>query len=192
VDYPALDDHTLIRLIIRADADALSELYDRYHRLVFSLAVATVGDHATAEEVTLDVFTRVWEKAVTYRGEQAQVSTWLISITRYRAIDELRRRGARPRLESLDLADVSVATPRRADGPEATTELALQRQRVRAALSELPAEQRQVLVLAYFQGHTHREIAEVLDQPLGTVKTRIRLGMQKLRELLQEEQVGLG
>jgi RNA polymerase sigma-70 factor (ECF subfamily) len=191
VDYPALDDNTLIRLIVRADADALSELYDRYNRLVFSLAVATVGDHATAEEIALDVFTRVWEKAVTYRGEQAQVSTWLASITRYRAIDELRRRGARPQLESLDLADVSAATTRRANGPEAATELTLQRQQVRVALAGLPAEQQQVLVLAYFQGYTHREIAEALDQPLGTVKTRIRLGMQKLREMLQEEQVGV-
>jgi RNA polymerase sigma-70 factor (ECF subfamily) len=191
VDYPALDDHTLIRLIVRADADALSELYDRYNRLVFSLAVATVGDHATAEEITLDVFTRVWEKAVTYRGEQAQVSTWLISITRYRAIDELRRRGARPQVASLDLAETSAAPAQRAAGPEAAAELSLQRQRVRAALAGLPAEQQQVLVLAYFQGHTHREIAAVLDQPLGTVKTRIRLGMQKLRALLQEEQVGL-
>jgi len=191
VDYPALDDNTLIRLIVRADADALSELYERYNRLVFSLAVATVGDDATAEEIALDVFTRVWEKAATYRGEQAQVSTWLASITRYRAIDELRRRGARPQLESLDLADFSARALRRANGPETVTELRLQRQQVRAALTELPEEQKQVLVLAYFQGYTHREIAEALDQPLGTVKTRIRLGMQKLREMLQEEQVGV-
>jgi RNA polymerase sigma-70 factor (ECF subfamily) len=191
VDYTALNDDTLIRLIVRADADALSELYDRYNRLVFSLAVATVGDRATAEEIVLDVFTRVWEKAATYRGEQARVSSWLSSITRYRAIDELRRRGARPQLESLDLADVAARTLRRANGPETAIELRLQRQRVRAALTELPEEQKQVLVLAYFQGYTHREIAEALDQPLGTVKTRIRLGMQKLRAMLHEEQVGV-
>jgi RNA polymerase sigma-70 factor (ECF subfamily) len=191
VDYTALDDNTLIRLIVRADADALSELYDRYNRLVFSLAVATVGDDATAEEIVLDVFTRIWEKAATYRGEQARVSSWLSSITRYRAIDELRRRGARPQLESLDLAETSAGTLRRVNGPEVVTELRLQRQRVHAALAELPEEQKQVLLLAYFQGYTHREIAETLDQPLGTVKTRIRLGMQKLREMLHEERAGV-
>lgn len=191
MDYTALDDNTLIRLIVRTDADALGELYDRYNRLVFSLALTTVGDHATAEEITLDVFTRVWERARTYRAEQAKVSTWLTSITRYRAIDELRRRRARPEQHSVDWATVSPDAMPSVNGPEGATERALQRQQVHAAVAQLPQEQQQVLALAYFKGYTHREIAEALDQPLGTVKTRIRSAMQKLREMLQEERTAV-
>jgi RNA polymerase sigma-70 factor (ECF subfamily) len=189
VDYSTLDDETLIKLIVRAHADALSELYDRYSRLTFSLALNLIGDYATAEEITLDVFARVWEKAATYRPEQAKVSTWLISITRYRAIDVLRRRGSRPEQHSVSWAEVSSDAMISTDGPEEATELTIQRQRVRAAIAELPPDQKQVLALAYFNGYTHRQIAETLNQPLGTVKTRIRLAMQKLRQMLQDEQI---
>jgi RNA polymerase sigma-70 factor (ECF subfamily) len=187
VNYSTLNDETLISLVARAHEDALGELYDRYSRLVFSLALNLVGDHASAEEVTLDVFTRIWEKAGTYRSEQAKVSTWLTSITRYRSIDILRRHSARPEQLSVAWAELSPDSMPSANGPEQATELALQRQRVRAAVAELPPDQKQVLALAYFKGYTHREIAEVLDQPLGTVKTRIRLAMRKLRDMLQEE-----
>lgn len=189
MNYSTLDDGTLIRLVARAHADALSELYERYNRLVFSLALNLVGDHATAEEIALDVFTRIWEKAETYRPEQAKVSTWLTSITRYRAIDVLRRQGSRPERHSLGWSDISPEAMPRVDGPEGAAELALQRQRVRDAIAELPLDQKQALALAYFRGYTHREIAEILDQPLGTVKTRIRLAMQKLRDMLREEQM---
>jgi RNA polymerase sigma-70 factor (ECF subfamily) len=189
VNYSALDDETLINLIVRSHADALSELYDRYSRLAFSLALNLVGDHATAEEITMDVFLRVWEKAGTYRPGQAKVSTWLTSITRYRAIDVLRRRGARPEQRSVSWAEVSSNRMVSPDGLEDTAELAMQRQRVRAAIAELPPDQKQALTLAYFKGYTHRQIAEALDQPLGTVKTRIRLAMQKLRQMLRDEQI---
>ena len=188
MNYSALDDQTLIRLVARAHADALGELYERYSRLVFSLAWNLVGDQATAEEITLDVFTRIWEKAETYRPEQAKVSTWLTSIARYRSIDMLRRRGSRPEQHSVDWAELAPDDLPSADGPEEAAELAMQQQRVRAAIAALPSDQKQVLALAYFKGYSHREIAQVLNQPLGTVKTRIRLGMQKLRDLLLEEQ----
>ena len=188
MDYSTLDDETLIRLIARSHEDALSELYDRYSRLVFSLALNMVGDRATAEEITLDIFTSVWEKAATYRPEQAKVTTWVTSITRYRSIDVLRRRSSRPEQHSVGWAELTPDTVPSIDGPEEATELGLQRQRVRAAIAELPPNQRQVLTLAYLKGYTHRQIAEALDQPLGTVKTRIRLAMQKLRDVLQEEQ----
>jgi RNA polymerase sigma-70 factor (ECF subfamily) len=188
VNYSTLDDETLIKLIVRSHADALSELYERYSRLTFSLALNLVGDHATAEEIMLDVFLRVWEKAGTYRPGQAKVSTWLTSITRYRAIDVLRRRGSRPEQRSVSWTEVSSDAVVSPDGLEDTAELAMQRQRVRAAIAELPPDQKQALTLAYFKGYTHRQIAETLDQPLGTVKTRIRLAMQKLRQMLQDEQ----
>lgn len=188
VNYSALDDVTLINLVAHSHPDAVSELYDRYNRLVFSLALNLVGDRSTAEEITLDVFTRIWEKAETYRPEQAKVSTWLTSITRYRSIDMLRQRGTRPEQHSVGWADVSPDSVPRVDGPEEAAELALQQERVRAAIAELPPEQQQALALAYFKGYTHREIAEALGEPLGTIKTRIRLAMQKLRDMLVEEQ----
>jgi len=187
LNYSTLDDETLIRLVAHARADALSELYDRYSRLVFSLALNLIGDRATAEEVTLDVFIRIWQKAETYRPEQAKVSTWLTSIARHRSIDMLRRHGSRPEQHSLSWAEISPEAAPSVDAPEKAAELALQQQRVRAALGQLPADQKQVLTLAYFRGYTHREIAEALGQPLGTVKTRIRLAMQRLRDMLQEE-----
>jgi RNA polymerase sigma-70 factor (ECF subfamily) len=187
VDYSKLDDATLITLIEREHTQALSELYDRYSRLVFSLALHLLGDRATAEEVTLDVFTRVWEKAGMYRADKAKVSTWLASIARYHSIDILRRKGSRPEQYSVAWTEVASDAVLSADGPEEVTELALHQQRVRAAVAELPADQQQVLALAFFNGLTHREIAEKLGEPLGTVKTRIRLAMQKLRQALQEE-----
>ncbi len=188
MDYSDLDDEVLLGLIAHRRAEALSALYDRYGRLVFSLALNSVGSPAAAEEITQDVFLRVWERANTYRAEKAKVSTWLTSIARYRSIDILRRRSARPEQHSVRWADVAPADMPREDETEAAVELSLQRQRVREAIAELPEEQQQVLALAYFQGYTHRQISDALGQPLGTVKTRIRLAMQKLRSTLQNEE----
>lgn len=187
MDYSTFDDTVLLRQIARAQADALSVLYDRYHRLVFSLAYNVVGDSATAEEITLDVFTQVWQKAATYRVDRAKVSTWLTSITRYRAIDELRRRGSRVEQRSVAWDDLTVAAEPTVSGPEVVVEFSMQRQKVRAAVAQLPEEQKEALGLAYFRGFSHTEIAEQLGQPLGTVKTRIRLALQKLRQLLEDE-----
>ena len=187
LDYDTLDDETLIHLITRSDSDALSALYDRYSRLIFSLSFNIVGDQAVAEEITQDVFTSVWEKAMTYRAEQSRVSTWLSSITRYRSIDILRRKGSRPEQYSVSWSDVHIEI---FANPETTSELAelsIMRKRVRAALVDLPAEQRDALALAYFKGYSHSEIAQELGEPLGTIKTRIRLAMQKLRNVLASE-----
>ena len=181
------DDAALIERIARAQKDAFSELYDRYNRLVFSIAYAILRDRAITEEVTLDVFVRVWQRAKTYRPERAKVSTWLAAITRHQAIDILRRKKSHPQAGSLDWEVVSLPNGLATRAPEERTELALQRERVRDALAQLPDEQRQALALAYFRGYSHTQIAEALKQPLGTIKTRIRLGMQKLRQLLKED-----
>ncbi len=187
VEYSQLSDDALLRLIARSRHEALSELYDRYSRLVFSLALNAVGDYAVAEEITQDVFVRVWEKAYTYRVEQAKVTTWLTSITRYRAIDIIRRRQVRPEQNSVQWEDLTPnQTPAASSDPEAQAELALEKHRLLTAISALPNEQRQALALAFFQGLSHREIAEQLGEPLGTVKTRIRLAMHKLREALEK------
>lgn len=188
MDYSSLDDEALIGLLLQANTEALGILYDRYSRLVFSLALHTVGDPATAEEITQDVFFRIWEKASTYRPEQAKVSTWLTSITRYRSIDILRQRGVRPEQNSVGWEELAVGdAPANDDDPEGITELNLEQQRVRQAVGSLPPEQQKALALSFFQGLSHSEIAQYLGEPLGTVKTRIRLAMQKLRETLQDE-----
>jgi RNA polymerase sigma-70 factor (ECF subfamily) len=184
---PETDDITLIKLVARAQSEALSELYDRYNRLVFSLALTIVGDHATAEEITLDVFVRVWQRAGTYQPSQAKVSTWLLAITRHHAIDILRHQDVRPESKSIPW---DHQRPQPIDNPhevEDKVELALQKERIQAALAELPPDQQEALALAFFGGYTHQEISERLHQSLGTVKTRIRLAMQKLRRRLQED-----
>lgn len=183
MDYSTLDDATLVALITQTHSHALSELYERYHRLVFSLALNSVGDAATAEEITLDTFIRVWKKAATYRADQARVSTWLIAITRNCAIDVLRQRNT---CLEHDTAWAEVVAPP-ASNPEEVVDRLLQQERVRSAIAQLSPEQKQALALAFFRGYTHHQIAEILAQPLGTVKTRIRAAMQKLRQMLQDE-----
>src|SRR5512133_3979197 len=186
-DYTRYDDPTLMRLIASAQEGALTQLYDRYSRLVFSLAFAIVHDQATAEEITLDVFMRVWQKAALYRPEQAKVSTWLTHITRNHAIDVLRRQTSRLDQNAV-LWDDEVLSDPPGQSQAGSPEDSLQHERIRNALAILPADQRQVLFMAYFEGYTQTQIAETLKQPLGTIKTRIRLAMQKLRNLLKEEQ----
>lgn len=183
-DLSDLGDGDLVRLIAGGRAHALEELYDRYCRLVFSLAAQMLGDRATAEEITLDVFTQLWQKAETYQPGRASVKTWLTSIARHRAIDEIRRLDVRPEGHSIHWDSVS-AEPVSNSNPEAQAERALDRERVRRALESLPEEQRRALVMAYFGGQTQREIAASLDVPLGTIKTRMRLGMKKLRHKLR-------
>lgn len=181
------DDASLIELIARSRLEAFSELYDRYYRLVFSVAYAIVGDRAIAEEVTLDVFVRVWQQAGSYRPERGKVSTWLAAITRHHAIDIYRKSKSHPEASSLDWETDSLPDGFLFHNPEEDLELASRHERVREALSQLPPEQRQALALAYFRGYSHSQIAEALKLPLGTVKTRIRMAMQKLRQILKED-----
>lgn len=186
-DYTRYGDETLIRLIAQSQEQALAQLYDRYNRLVFSLALAIVNDRDTAEEVTLDVFMRIWQKASTYRADQAKVSTWLTHIARHHAIDVLRRRAVRVDQSAVHWEDAIANVESSHPDPQESAELSLRRERIHAAIAQLPAEQKQALTLAYFGGYTQSEIAEILAQPLGTIKTRLRLAMQKLREFLNEE-----
>jgi RNA polymerase sigma-70 factor, ECF subfamily len=187
-DYARYDDEKLISLITQAQEGALAQLYDRYSRLIFSLALAIVNDRATAEEVTLDVFMRVWQKAASYRVDQAKVSTWLTHIARHHAIDVLRRRAVRPDQYTANWEEEVSNDELPEHDPQEFAELSFQRERVQAALVQLPDEQKQALILAYFNGYTQREIAEKLKQPLGTIKTRLRLALQKLRDFLRDEQ----
>lgn len=180
-----VDDIQLLRLIAQAQTEALHELFERYNRLVFSVALAIVGDRGTAEEITLDVFVQVWKRAGTYQQDRAKVSTWLIAITRHHSIDILRWQKSRPETDSLNWEGISLQNGPVVHNLEENVEQNLQRNRVRKALSQLPDEQRETLIMAYFKGYTQSQISEALGQPLGTIKTRIRLGMQKLRKLLE-------
>jgi RNA polymerase sigma-70 factor (ECF subfamily) len=188
LDYTTLDDAALIRLLAYNRSEALGELYNRYARLVFSVALNAIGDSTIAEEITQDVFTRAWEKARTYDVEISKVSTWLISITRNRAIDEIRRERIRPERYSISWSDVQDDPIDENTGPEEKSEIRWQRSVIRAAVASLPHDQQQALALAYFKGYSHSEIAKTLGEPLGTVKTRIRLAMQKLREVLADQE----
>jgi len=187
-DYARYDDERLISLIAQLQAGALDQLYDRYNRPIFSLALMIVGDRATAEEITLDVFMRVWQKAGSYRADQARVSTWLTHIARHHAIDVLRRRAVRLDQSALSWDEITSGAPLPAQNPGELAEQSLRRERIHAAIARLPADQKQALMLAYFGGYTQTQIAEALKQPLGTIKTRLRLAMQKLRDFLHDEQ----
>jgi RNA polymerase sigma-70 factor (ECF subfamily) len=187
VDYTRLDDQALMRLIAHSKEDALSELYDRYSRLVYSIAVNAVSDPSLAEEISQEVFIRIWENADSYRPDQGKVVTWMASITRYRSIDTIRRQNVRPEGNQAAWVEESSLDMPDPINLEGEVERIERRDRVRVAIAQLPKEQKVALAYAYFQGYSHREIAAALDEPVGTIKTRIRLGMQKLRQALSEE-----
>jgi RNA polymerase sigma-70 factor, ECF subfamily len=202
LDILSLDDAAIIMLIAGMQNanksshtldEAVGVLYDRYGRLVYSVAIHIVGDSETAEEITQDVFVRTCEGAHGYRPEAGKVSSWLVSITRHRAIDELRRRGTRPEQNSVSLtSDDETGTleiKADEDGPEELVEGRVERKRIRQGIAGLPFDQRQVVELAFFQGMTHSEMADFLGEPLGTVKSRVRLAMQRLRSALIEQGV---
>lgn len=181
-------DTELMARIAGGDEAALAALYDRYGRLVMSVALAIGGDRATAEEVTLDIFLSAWQSARSYDPAISKVSTWLTRMCRNRAIDRLRREAARPAGHSVAFDDDSTDRPYPPFDTETLVELGLERQRVRAAVASLPPDQRQALALAFFQGYTHSEIAGLLEESLGTVKGRIRGGMIRLRGLLAADE----
>ncbi len=181
------DDKYLIDQIVRSDTGAVEELYSRYGRYVFSLALNIVGSREAAEEITQDVFTRVWEKARTYNAVRAAVSTWIMRITRNRSIDVLRQKKSRAGQDVEEWKNMYQHTLPQDEQPEIAAENNWKLLKVRLALSKLPKEQQEVLAFAYFKGYSHTEIADVLKEPVGTVKTRIRLAMQKLRRELSKE-----
>lgn len=160
----------------------MAELYDRHARPIYSLALRILGEPAEAEDVVQDVFSQAWRQASAYSASRGAVAAWLLTLTRSRAIDRLRARRARP----MGVRDERVADTLADAGPPADLQVLSSEQvvRVRAALDELPLLQRAAVELAYFEGLTHAEIAARLEQPLGTVKTRIRLAMLRLRDVL--------
>jgi RNA polymerase sigma-70 factor (ECF subfamily) len=175
------------RLIYR-DLAAFRALYGRYGNLVYSTVLRIVRDPQIAEDMVQEIFLRLWRRPESYVANRGRFATWLTSVSRNRAVDELRSRKRRFRYETASPEEQERELPAPgADDPALTAELSDQRRLILAALDGLPPEQRQIIELAYFGGLTQQEIAERLSQPLGTVKTRIRLGMQKLRAALTPE-----
>ena len=184
-DYAELGDEELMQRLHHRDQRAFEAIFDRYGDLVYSTALRVLRDTQLAEDVSQEIFVRLWRKPQSYVAERGRFLTWLISVTRNRAVDEVRSRGRRQRHETASPEEQERELPASDSiDPALNAQLAEQARIVRAALAELPPEQREIIELAYFGGLTQQEISDRLDQPLGTVKTRIRLGMQKLRAAL--------
>lgn len=185
----AATDDELMASLIAGDISALEELYDRYSSLVFSVSLRVLYDRQLAEDVTQEVFLRLWRRPQSFDPTRGRLLSWLMSVTRNRAIDEHRRLARRVRTE--DPSDEPLPDQSENDGrddPQLALALTELRWKVREAMQSLPPAQRQVIELGYFGGLTQVEIAERTGLPLGTVKTRVRLAMNKLRNELQDFQ----
>lgn len=176
----------MARLAMR-DIRAFEALYDRYGTLVYSMALRVVGDAQLAEDIAQEVFLRVWRRPDHYLPQRGRFAAWLLSVARNAAVDQVRTRSRRRRHETASEEPERELPADEGQDPALMAQLADERQKVRRALTSLPLEQRRVIEMAYYGGYTQQEIAAMLSQPLGTVKTRIRLGMQKLRATLAPE-----
>jgi RNA polymerase sigma-70 factor (ECF subfamily) len=186
--YAILADEDLMSLMEGGDAEAFASLYDRHSRAGYSLAYRMMGEKQAAEDLTQDAFLKVWRSAGGYRSERGSVRTWILSIVHNRGIDQIRSLASRRRTQDR----VERSAPR-SQPSEAFAETWRNRQReqIREALNTLPREQLKILELAYFSGYTHVEISNLLDLPLGTVKGRMRLGLKKIREYFDQENVAV-
>jgi RNA polymerase sigma-70 factor (ECF subfamily) len=176
-------DEAVIHRIAGGDHGALGALYDLHGRVVYTLALRIVGDPAEAEEVVQDVFLQVWRAAAQYDNGRATVTGWLLMMARSRAIDRVRARQVRPL--GVASGEITIANlPDAAAGQEARAMTSQAAERLRTALQDLPSAMRAAIELAYYEGLTQSAIAERLGEPLGTVKTRMRAALQKLRSAL--------
>ena len=177
-----LSDEALVALVARGDEDALAELYDRVGRVAYGLALRVLRDERHAEDAVQEAFLQVWRSAATFRAERAKASTWILTLVHRRAVDLVRREERRQADPLTDDSAAGVA-------PEETEEAAwlrFERERVQAALKQLPDVQREALELAYYGGFSQSELAERLGVPLGTIKSRMFAGLARLRELLDD------
>ena len=179
-EHDAGDDARLIALVAKHDRHAFGLLYERYKSVVYTIALRITGDRELAEDVLQDVFFRCWQKSGTFRPERGRVAPWLMGMARNRSVDVLRGRQQQARLQGA----AELAEHLRLRTASAPDDEAVLRQDVATALSMLSPLQREAIELAFYGGLTHAEVAEVIGAPLGTVKTRIRDGMQRLKLLL--------
>ncbi len=187
-EYPAmprsfahLSDEAVVALVARSDQEALGELYDRFGRVAYGLALRVVRDEKLAEDAVQEGFLATWRNADRFMPERAKASTWVLTLVHRRAVDLVRREDRR-RAEPLPEA----REPAPSDSAEEDAWLRFERERVQAALRQLPDQQREALELAYYGGFTQSELAERLGQPIGTIKSRMFAGLARLRELLAD------
>lgn len=182
-DRPADDQSTetrLIAMLAAGDERAVGGLYDRHAGTAFALALAILRNHADAEDAVAQGFAQIWRQRDRYDEGRGSLAAWVHTIVRARALDLYRSRSRRDRAVAAAEAEIRVAEAR-GKGPEAAASHAELRTAVRAAMADLPPEQRQAIELAYYRGMTQSEISSATETPLGTVKTRVRAGMQRLR-----------
>jgi RNA polymerase sigma factor (sigma-70 family) len=183
-DLVHLSDEALVALVARGEEDALAELYDRFGRTAYGLALRVVRDAELAEDVVQEAFLSLWRSAGRFVPERSRAGTWLLTLVHRRAVD-LVRREERRRAEPIE------STPEAADAAaEEAPWLRLERERVQAALASLPDAQREAIELAYYGGFTQAELADALGQPLGTIKSRMFAGLARLGELLRDTETG--
>ena len=190
MNYHHASDEDLVGRLAGKDTRALEELYDRYRKPVYSLALRIVHDASTADEIAQEVFLKLWRQPEHYAPERGRFASWLLSVTHHRAIDVIRSRRTDGR---FDPAHLPAGFDTRSTTVDPADEVWYREERaqVLGALAQLPAEQRRAIELAYFSGLTQSQIAVATGEPLGTVKTRIRLGMQKLRVMLSSRLTGI-
>jgi RNA polymerase sigma factor (sigma-70 family) len=179
-----LSDEALVALVARGDEDALGELYDRVSRIAYGLAMRVLRDDRLAEDAVQEGFLAVWRNAAAFRAERAKASTWILTLVHRRAVD-LVRREERRRAEPLS-EETATGTGGVGEATDEAAWLRFERERVQAALRQLPDVQREALELAYYGGFSQSELAERLGVPLGTIKSRMFAGLARLRELLDE------
>jgi RNA polymerase sigma-70 factor (ECF subfamily) len=180
---PTSDDALLVERVARGDSAALRTLYERHAARAMAVALRVLGARTESEEIVQETFVEIWKRAREFDVTRGSAASWISTIARSRAIDRVRARGASART----LSAIAVEPPpAAAASPLEDVEQRLQRERISSALGELPVEQRRTIELAYFEGFSYREIAERTGEALGTVKTRARLGMEKLAILLGE------
>ena len=173
VDYESLDDHQLMQLICQVDKDALEALYTRYQSPVYSLAMFMLKKPVLAEEVTQDIFLNIWLKASSFNAERGQPRGWIMSVAHHKIIDLIRsQRRTTVNTDPVDYETLDLL-PDGGVSTEAQVEQSLERERIMRALETIPANQREVIMLAYFGGLSQSEMSEKLDLPLGTIKTRV-------------------
>jgi len=180
--FAHLSDEALVSLVDRRNERALAELYDRFGRTAYSIAYRILREQGLAEDAVQEAFLAVWRTASGYMPERGKASTWILTLAHHRAVD-LVRREERRRTEPLDGAREAIG-----DSTEEIAWLGLQRERVREALARLPDPQREAIELAYYGGFTQSELADRLGEPLGTIKSRMFAGLNRLRDYLSEEE----
>lgn len=188
-ELPEGEDRHLLQRTAQGDEEALATLYARYSTPVYSLARYMLGQPALAEEATQDIFLNIWLKAASYDPQRGEPRSWIMSVAHHRVVDLIRSRRRVQSMTDPGGYETLESLPSKQMPTDEEAERNLEKERIRQALSVLPPAQQEAIILAYYEGFSQSEIAQKLEQPLGTIKTRVRLALQKLRSVLEQQTV---